>query len=77
MTTAAVLICEGSCNPSVRAIDRELEQFREHHEPPEVPPWSLCASLRNLRYTLHRMQSTDHAVCTQCGALRRFGGGSL
>jgi len=69
-----LLICEGDCNPTIKAVDAEVRRARGILGDQPVGDTRLLARLRRLQYTAHRMISDNHATCAACGTMRRYGG---
>lgn len=72
----ATLVCEGACNPRVRALDGEVARatrFSGLHE--ALADVGLVADLRKLVHTTHvAAERGEHRwTCRTCGMERRWG----
>lgn len=69
-----LLICEGPCNPTCKAVDQEVEAIGlGSGAPTPIPdPPALVARLRALKHTPHIEVSPSHFACVECGFERRF-----
>lgn len=72
------LICEGPCNPSLRAVDdavmdrRESERLEDGSVVPNLPS-DIRVELGRLVHTEHLRVGPDTQSCVACGTHRRFG----
>jgi uncharacterized Zn finger protein len=66
----ATLICEGACNPGLKALDKLIVRVGRE------AALSDCADFaRRARYTQHVATVSDVMWrCNDCGHVRRFGG---
>lgn len=82
MGSRKVLVCEGACNPHLRAIDERLAALRSRsavtddvvrHRPTKGEDAMTIAAIRRLIYTPHRFAGGDQWACTCCQHVRQFG----
>lgn len=75
--TTCLLICEGSCNPSITTVDELARQYTTQRAR-SLPGAAALAdrflrSHRQLRHTVHDLEPDDTARCTVCGTSRGYG----
>jgi hypothetical protein len=71
------LICEGACNPTLKAIDALAERVVHDRRKDRIVASDYDAMVRGQRaltYTEHRYINDQNAVCEVCGSHRGFGG---
>ena len=71
-----MLICKGTCNSGIKALDEEVVAARRSDKNTTGPLWDvgLVARLRALTHTLHDVSAPKGvhlATCTVCGTARR------
>lgn len=72
-----VLICEGKCNPALRALDATIQEAGLPSEGTvDAPPREVLEDLHALKHTVHVSVSGGASggvyACVECGAERRF-----
>lgn len=74
-----LLVCEGSCNPQLPDLDREVAEIRREEsrrrmaERGVVPLYgTIAARLRQLVHTWHTPQPFGAWTCSVCGRERIF-----
>jgi len=77
-----VLICEGSCNPNLSAVDDVVHNHVQRMAPAATQQGERLSRLfdpaivrmqRALRYTLHTCVGDSDPQCVTCSTRRRWG----
>ncbi len=68
-----VLICEGRCNPGLKALDEAIEGAGVPSEGQVgPPPPAFLDHLHALKHTVHVHVTQGVWACVECGEGRRF-----
>lgn len=78
MPETADLICEGSCNPGIKDLDRAVRTYRVGEIRSSTGYFGpmddrvLLGALRTLKHTAHERVSPEGWQCVVCRQVRKF-----
>lgn len=68
-----VLVCEGKCNPNLKAIDDMVKTSPKGNNGNALLSEAEAGLVRSVKHTFHTLVAPSEAKCDECGARRRFG----